>query len=94
MKNSALPEFGCSSCFVADPEVRRPLVSARAVVPEGSYCPQWVCFRLFARNGCVLGCLPFVGNVRAIMFNERGTVNDGVMFLSVARTPALEKGGM
>jgi hypothetical protein len=49
---------------------------------------------LFARNGCVLVCLPFVGNVRAIMFNERGTVNDGVMFLSVARTPALEKGGM
>jgi hypothetical protein len=45
MKDYALPELGYLSCFDADPEVRRPFVSARAVFPEGSWFPEWVCPR-------------------------------------------------
>jgi hypothetical protein len=47
-----------------------------------------------SRNECVLVVLPFEENGHAIAPNVRGKVNGRVMFVGVARTPALEKGGM
>jgi hypothetical protein len=78
MKDYALSELGYLSCFDADPEVRRPLVSALAVAPMG----------YDSRNGCVPVDLHFEENVRAIAPNVGGTMNSRAMFLSVARTPA------
>jgi hypothetical protein len=67
----AIPEFGYLSFFDADPEVRRPLVSTRAVVPTGHD----------SRNGCVPVSLAFEGNGRTIAPHVRVTVNSRVVFL-------------